>query len=105
MERACPWKAHLESLEQEQSLPDKILFAIYPDSSGNWRVQCVSVAPGSFENRLSLLPRLQGLRDDALSTASGIPDCIFVHANGFIGGAKTYEGALGLAKISIAEQA
>ncbi len=60
--------------------------------------QAVSVASGSFENRRSLPAAWRGVRDDALSELSGIPGCIFVHAGGFIGGNKTLEGALELAK-------
>ena len=37
------------------------------------------------------------MRDDALSELSGIDGCIFVHAAGFIGGNKTYDGALAMA--------
>ena len=39
-----------------------------------------------------------GLRDKQLSEVSGIPGCVFVHANGFIGGNLTYQGALIMAK-------
>ena len=41
-----------------------------------WRVQAVSVQPGSFENRRSLPAAWRGLRDEELSGAAGIPgDC------------------------------
>lgn len=56
---------------------------------------------GSFENRRSLPAAWRGLRDEALSTASGIPDCVFVHTSGFIGGNKTLEGALEMARRSL----
>jgi len=52
----------------------------------------------SFENRKSLPAEWRGLRDDELSAKSGIHGCIFVHAAGFIGGNKTYEGALQMAR-------
>lgn len=39
-----------------------------------------------------------GVRDDELSKLSGIDGCIFVHASGFIGGNKTREGALTMAR-------
>ena len=54
---------------------------------------CVSVCP-----RLSLLEEWRGVRDQALSDLSGIPGCIFVHAGGFIGGNRTKEGALEMAR-------
>ena len=48
--------------------------------------------------RLSLPSDWCGLRDDKLSEVSGIPGCVFVHANGFIGGNHTYQGALTMAR-------
>ena len=51
-----------------------------------------------FVCRLSLLKEWCGIRDEELSKLSGIPQCIFVHANGFIGGNHTYEGALEMAR-------
>ncbi len=50
-----------------------------------------STGENSFKNRLSLPEAWCGVRDEKLS---GIKDCIFVHVNGFIGGNKSYEGAL-----------
>ena len=68
------------------------------DREKAWRIQAVSIGPGSFQNRLSLPAPWQGLRDAELSKLSGIPGCIFVHASGFIGGNKTLEGALEMAR-------
>lgn len=40
----------------------------------------------------------RGLRDEALSELAGIPGCVFVHASGFIGGHRTRDGALQMAR-------
>jgi len=94
---SCPWKEHLYEIEEEMQIETPIKFCLFEQTGGGgWRVQAVSVAPGSFENRKSLPWR--GLRDDALSEASGIEGGVFVHMGGFIGGNKTYEGALAMAK-------
>ena len=37
----------------------------------------------------------------ALKNISGIQDIVFVHNNGFIGGAQSYESALKMALVSI----
>lgn len=66
-----------------------------------WRVQAVSVAPGSFQSRLPLPEKWRGLRDDELSQVSGIPGCVFAHISGFIGGNLTKEGALAMAKAAL----
>ena len=51
-----------------------------------------------FFFRLSLLEEWRGVRDEQLSSLSGIKGCIFVHASGFIGGNETREGALEMAR-------
>ena len=75
------------------------------DEKQNWRIQAVSVSPGSFENRLSLPAAWQGLRDEELSKESGIPGGIFVHASGFIGGNKTHEGIRAMANAAVEQSA
>ena len=37
-----------------ESSSSSILYVIYTDQSGMWRIQCVPVRPDSFENRLGL---------------------------------------------------
>jgi uncharacterized UPF0160 family protein len=74
-----------------------VKFVLFTDSNSNWRVQAVPIAAKSFICRLFLLEEWRGLRDEELSTISGIDDCIFVHSTGFIGGNKTREGALEMA--------
>ena len=43
----------------------------------------------------------RGLRDEQLSELTGIPGCVFVHTSGFIGGNRTYKGALKMAMHSL----
>jgi len=96
-----PWKDHLLTVETDLNLLPSIKFVLFPESddkASRWRVQCVPVNVGSFENRVSLLEEWRGLRDDELSVKSGIQGCIFVHISGFIGGNLTYDGALQMAK-------
>jgi len=96
-----PWKEHLYLLEREACLEHLVKFVLFVDATGLWRVQAVTVEGKHFENRVSLLEPWQGLRESALSEVAGIPDCSFVHASGFIGGNKTYEGALSMALRSL----
>ena len=77
-------------------------YVLYPDgSSGAYRIQAIAVHPTSFDTRHPLPSEWRGLRDDVLSQKSGIPGCIFVHAAGFIGGNKSFEGALAMARKAI----
>jgi uncharacterized UPF0160 family protein len=103
-QRFVPWKEHLFQLEAEHGIAgDGLpLYVIYPDeSSANWRVQAVPTSPDSFVSRKALPEEWRGHRDDNLSKLTGIEDCIFVHASGFIGGNKTRDGALNLARLAL----
>ncbi|XP_064233206.1 MYG1 exonuclease isoform X1 [Aotus nancymaae] len=100
----CPWKEHLYHLESGLSPPVAIIFVIYTDQAGQWRVQCVPKELHSFQSRLPLPEPWRGLRDKALDQVSGIPGCIFVHASGFIGGHCTREGALSMARATLAQR-
>lgn len=122
-EQFCPWKVrrsnlcaplcpspqacslqqeHLHGLEAHASpalSPDEVpLYVLYPDDAGSWRIQAIPVSPSSFDSRKPLPEPWRGVRDDALSDLIGIPGCIFAHASGFIGGNKTKEGAIAMAK-------
>ncbi|XP_061076392.1 UPF0160 protein MYG1, mitochondrial isoform X2 [Conger conger] len=47
----CPWKEHLFSLEKDLNVETPIKFVLYPDQSGQWRVQCVPAGLHTFQNR------------------------------------------------------
>ena len=97
-----PWKSHLFDLEKEDpTLAGKLKYVLYERDSGDWSVQCIPVEMDSFTSRLPLPEKFRGLRDEELSKAWEIPDCIFVHSSGFIGGNKTYEGVVAMAKSSL----
>jgi len=93
----CPWKDHLFEIEGELGCPGEVLYVLYQDTSGSWRIQAVPKDPESFDSRKKLPSPWCGVRDQQLSDLIQVPGCIFVHAGGFIGGCKTYEGALALA--------
>jgi len=106
-EQFLPWKEHLFELEADGSVPaiepNQAIYVVYPDeTAGNWRVQAVPLSPESFESRKALPEAWRGLRDEELSKASGIDGGIFIHASGFIGGNKTKEGALKIARAGLA---
>ncbi|KAJ2774632.1 hypothetical protein IWQ57_000728 [Coemansia nantahalensis] len=101
-EQFCPWKDHIDTIEAEALAKDpslaKINYVLYPDQAGTWRVQAVPEKPGSFVSRRPLPEAWRGIRDEALSERAGVEGCIFVHQSGFIGGNKTRDGALALAR-------
>ncbi|KNE65345.1 hypothetical protein AMAG_10987 [Allomyces macrogynus ATCC 38327] len=114
MEQYCPWKDHLHTLEPVAShavtapIPEGapvptnvLLYVVFPDTSGSWRVQAIAVRPDAFESRKPLPSKWRGLRDAALDALTGVPGGVFIHASGFIGGHKTREGAIKLAEMAV----
>lgn len=98
---SAPWKDHLYTLEQELAGGKaQVLYVLYPETpapGAKWRVQAVPVATDSFESRKALPEAWRGFRDEELDKICGVEGCVFVHAAGFIGGNKTFEGAKAMA--------
>jgi len=83
----------------------EVMLVIYPDSDGNqYQVKTVPVEPGSFTARLDLPASWAGLRDQALAAVTGVADSVFCHTNLFIGGAKSFEGAVQLARLTLQQE-
>ena len=110
LETFAPWKSHIYSLEQEEAgstedhsiaLTHQPCYVLYPDSGKSWRIQAVPINENSFQNRAPLPAPWRGLRDAELCTLTGIENCVFVHASGFIGGNKTKEGVIKMAKLAL----
>ena len=105
--RFCPWRDHLHSLEVEAGTDpsNHTLYVVYPEDDRDvaktrWRVQAVNIGPGSFKCRLPFPEAWRGLSGEALSLVTGIPGCVFTHADGFIAGNDTREGAIAMAVVS-----
>ncbi|SPO06654.1 related to MYG1 protein [Cephalotrichum gorgonifer] len=100
---SAPWKEHLYTLEDGS---ESVLYVLYPEKptpDAKWRVQTVPVSKDSFESRKALPAAWRGFRDEELDGISGIDGCVFVHAAGFIGGNKTFEGAKAMALKALEE--
>lgn len=93
----CPWKQHLYDLETVQKCNDDILYCIVASNPDDYRVICVPKTANSFLCRKFLPPSWRGIRDEAVVLVSGVADAKFVHATGFIGGAKSRDAALDMA--------
>ena len=96
------------------------LYVVFPTTEEDsedkeWMVQCVPEAVGSFSSRKTLPGFIDGpaaepvyhgwwgKRGGAIQELTGVEDAIFCHPNGFIGGAKSKEGALAMADLALAE--
>lgn len=92
-------------IEKKNDLLGTVKFILFPDTSGSegWRVQAVPAKIDGFANRKSLKKEWQGVARDELAQISGIPDVVFCHASGFIGGARSFESVMKMATLSLAE--
>ncbi|ANB14520.1 hypothetical protein AWJ20_2115 [Sugiyamaella lignohabitans] len=95
-----PWKEHLYTIEKELGKEGEVLYVLYSDGKG-WRIQAVAQSSSSFTSRKPLPEPWRGARDEKMSEITGVPGCVFTHVSGFIGGHKTREGALELAKLAL----
>ncbi|KAK7317101.1 hypothetical protein RJT34_01052 [Clitoria ternatea] len=99
---SCPWKLHIHELEEEMKINPSVKYVLYPDDrSENWRLQSVAISAARFESRKPLPYLWKGLENDTLSEVAGIPGCTFVHMSGFIGGNRSCDGALAMARASL----
>ncbi|KAL6703004.1 hypothetical protein ACN47E_010280 [Coniothyrium glycines] len=104
LQEGMPWADHLYTLEKDSALPQgvapHVLYVLFPEDKpeGKWRIRAVSKENGGFENRKDLPDAWKGVRDEQLDQVSGIQGCVFVHAAGFIGGNKSFDGALAMAQ-------
>lgn len=104
LDRFCPWKEHLYAIEKENNAQGDIKFVLFQDSGASWRISTVSVTSSSFEFRFGLPEPWRGVRDEQLSELTGVDGCVFVHAAGFIGGCKTRDGVMELAKLALSSR-
>ncbi len=81
----------------------EVMFVIYPDSDGNqYQIKTVPVESGSFTARMDLPDAWAGLRDAELAAVNGVADSVFCHLNLFIGGARSFDGAVQMAELALA---
>lgn len=92
LEGAYPWKEIL-------SKKPEVIFVIYKNTDGKWSVQGV---PRDEKDEFTIAKQLPeswaGLDDSDLAKASGVPDAYFCHRGRWLCGAKSFEGAMELAK-------
>ena len=80
--------------------PLEYLFVVFPNPTGEWMVQQIPEAKGSFAGRKQLPEAWAGKRGAELDAVTGIEGCVFAHPGRFIGGHKTQGGARELALLA-----
>ena len=82
----------------------EVVLVIYPDSDGEqYQIKTVPVEAGSFTAKLDLPRSWAGLRDQDLAAVTGVADSVFCHLNVFIAGARSFEGAVQMAALALAD--
>lgn len=90
-----PWQEPL--FADETGAADELLYVVFPSNRGGYNVQCVPVAPGSFECRKAFPEAWRGTPKE-----SGVEGCTFVHPNGFLAACADRESAFELAARAVA---
>lgn len=99
LDRPVPWILHLFQIEEEFNAAGSVFYVIFKEET--WRIRAVPITEFSFILRNALNKNWRGLSGEELVKISNISGSIFVHSTGFIGGNKTLEGAIEMAKKSI----
>jgi uncharacterized UPF0160 family protein len=95
---ALPWAGVVR-----KEMP-KVLFVVSHNlSEQRYMLHTVPANPDTFEARADLPAAWAGLRDAELAAVTGVPDAGFCHNGRFIAAAKTYEGALAMARLALQE--
>ena len=95
LSQASPWQ---ETVITESP---QALFVMFPSETGDWRLQCVPDALGSFGKRRSLPAHWAGKRGQELAQLTDVSDAIFCHPGLFICGASSKEGVLRMAHLAL----
>ena len=94
---ALPWSSVVR-----KEMP-KVLFVIsHSLTEGRYMLHTVSVDTESFDARADLPQAWAGLREAELAAVTGVEDAVFCHTGRFIAAARTYAGALSMARQALA---
>ncbi len=94
LDKYCPW----QYIVNENS---RILYVVFPSTTGDWLVRTVPKKSGSFNARKPLPRKWAGTRTLDLTAITGVLDAVFCHPACFIAGAKTKEGAIKLTELAL----
>lgn len=98
LERGVPWKAALCNHPKKNA----VLFAVVK-SRKDWHVNVVPVEANSFKAVADLPMAWKGKEYEVLQEVTGVPDATFCHRDRFVAAAKSFEGAMALAKMAVEE--
>lgn len=95
---ALPWSGVVRN-----EMPEVVFVLSYSVSDRRHMLHTVPVAAESFKARRDLPGTWAGLRGEDLAAVTGVADAVFCHNNLFIAAAISFEGALQMARLALAE--
>lgn len=75
----------------------------HAQAEGRYMLSTVTAEANTFKARKDLPARWAGLRREELARVTGVPDADFCHNGRFIAAAKSFEGALSMARQALAD--
>ncbi|HVL74646.1 MAG TPA: MYG1 family protein [Noviherbaspirillum sp.] len=91
-----PWSGVVRN-----EMPKVLLVIGYSIGDDRYMLSTVPANPETFEARMDLPAPWAGLREAELAAETGVPDAVFCHNKRFIAAARSFEGALALARIAL----
>jgi uncharacterized UPF0160 family protein len=95
---ALPWSSLVRN-----EMPDVLFVISHNIAEQRCMLHTVSAAVDSFESRKDLPASWAGLQGAELAAVTGVPDAGFCHNGRFIAAAKSFEGALTMARLALAD--
>lgn len=95
---ALPWASVVRN-----EMPQVLFVVSYSIADDRYLLHVVPAAADSFDARKDLPAAWAGLQGAALASATGVPDAGFCHNKRFIASAASFDGALALARLALAD--
>ncbi|WP_246860541.1 MYG1 family protein [Noviherbaspirillum sp. UKPF54] len=97
---SLPWSSVVRN-----EMPDVLFVLSHNLAEDRYMVHTVPAAADSFKARKDLPAAWAGLQGAELAAATGVPDAGFCHNGRFIAAAKSFAGALAMARLALADNA
>lgn len=95
---SLPWSSLVR-----HEMPTVLFVLSHSVADDRYMLHTVPTAPDNFIARKDLPAAWAGLQGEELAAVTGVPDAMFCHNKRFIAAAKSYEGALQMIRLALAE--
>jgi uncharacterized UPF0160 family protein len=95
---SLPWSSLVR-----HEMPTVLFVLSHSVAEDRYMLHTVPTAPDNFIARKDLPAAWAGLQGEELAAVTGVPDAMFCHNKRFIAAARSYEGALQMVRLALAE--